>query len=209
MQTRQEIYYYNHRKKTSNLKNHSIEYYKEFLKNRLSKKRMTHSVNVASECVKLATHYGVPPEKAEVAGLLHDICKEIPQKEQYEMVINGGFTVERAELEAKSLWHAIAGAVYVRDYFRISDPDVLNAIRFHTIGRAGMSPLEEIVYLADLISAERDFKGVSRLRRLAYSDFDIAMKESFAFALENVVAKDVALPRSTFEGYNYYIIKNS
>lgn len=206
---RPEIQYFNLRKNRSNLKNRSIENYKDFLKERLSKKRFTHSVNVAQESIKLAAYRGVESNRAELAGLLHDICKEIPPKEQYEMVISGGFTVERAELEAKSLWHAIAGAVYVRDYFRISDPDVLNAIRFHTIGRAGMSPLEEVVYLADLISAERDFKGVERLRRLAYSEFDIAMKESFAFALENVVAKDVALPRSTFEGYNYYIIKNS
>ena len=177
---------------------------KKYLKEKLSAKRYAHSVNVAAECRKLAQKYGEDPDKAYFAGLLHDICKELPDDEQKELVISSGFTYCREELETKSLWHAVAGAGFVKKEFGIEDIDILNAIRFHTVGRAGMSRLEEIVYLGDLISAERDYKDVDRMRKLAYSSLNDAMLEAFAFSIRSVVKKGGLVPICTAEGYNFY-----
>lgn len=177
---------------------------KKFLKEQLSAKRYAHSLNVAAECRKLAEKFGEDTEKAYFAGLLHDICKELPDDIQRELVIHSGFTYSREELETRSLWHAIAGAGLVRDKFGIEDIDILNAIRFHTVGRAGMSRLEEIVYLGDLISADRDYKDVDKMRKLAYMSLDEAMLEAFLFSIKSVVKKGGLIPVCTVEGYNFY-----
>lgn len=184
---------------------YNIEDKKFFLKERLSKKRYIHSVNVSAECVKLANLYGEDPEKAEFAGLLHDICKEFPPEEQYNLVIESKFSVCREELETRSLLHGIAGAYFIKKQFGIEDLDIINAVRFHTVGRAGMSRLEEIVYLGDLISAERDYKDVDKMRKLVYSDIDKAMLEAFRFSIESVLKKNGFIPPCTVEGYNFYL----
>lgn len=177
---------------------------KKLLKDMLSQKRYNHSLNVAEECKNLAKKYGEDQDKAYYAGLLHDICKELPQKEQKKLVLESSFSVCREELDTHSLWHAIAGAYYIKSRFGIEDIDIINAVRFHTVGRAGMSRLEEIVYLGDLISADRDYKDVDKMRKLAYSDLDAAMLEAFEFSVKSVVKKGGLLPLCTAEGYNFY-----
>lgn len=177
---------------------------KKYLKENLSQKRYQHSLNVAAECRKLAEKYGEDPDKAYFAGLLHDICKELPGDEQKSLVIKSGFAVCREELETRSLWHAIAGAYFVKHVFGVEDIDIINSIRFHTVGRAGMSRLEEIVYLGDLISADRTYKDVDKMRKFVYTDVNKAMLEAFRFSIKNVVKKDGMLPLCTVEGYNFY-----
>lgn len=177
---------------------------KKYLKENLSQKRYTHSLNVAEECRKLALKYGEDPDKAYFAGLLHDICKELPDEQQKKLVIESGFSVCREELDTKSLWHAIAGAYFIKKHFGVEDIDILNSVRFHTVGRAGMTRLEEIVYLGDLISADRDYKDVDRMRKIAYTSLNSAMLEAFEYAIKSVVKKGGMLPICTAEGYNFY-----
>ena len=177
---------------------------KKFLKSQLSQKRYQHSLNVAAECRKLAEKYGEDPDKAFFAGLLHDVCKEMPADVQKQLVLDSGYTVCREELETRSLWHAIAGAYFVRTEFGVEDIDILNSIRFHTVGRAGMTRLEEIVYLGDLISAERDYKDVDKMRKVTYISLDAAMLEAFSFSIKNQVKKGGLIPPCTVEGYNFY-----
>lgn len=183
---------------------YNVDEKKKFLKERLSQKRFHHSLCVADECRKLALKYGEDPEKAYYAGLLHDVCKELPADEQREMVINSGIQYYREELETRSLHHAIAGAYFVKNDFGIEDIDIINSIRFHTVGRSGMSRLEEIVYMGDLISADRDYKDADRMRKLAYSNLNNALREAFAFSVKSVVKKGGFLPACTTEGYNFY-----
>lgn len=177
---------------------------KKFLKERLSSKRYQHSLNVAAECRKLAEKYGEDPDKAYFAGLLHDICKELAPGEQKALVVGSGYTVCREELETRSLWHAIAGAYFVKTEFGVEDIDILNSIRFHTVGRAGMSRLEEIVYLGDLISADRNYKDVAKMRKITYTSLNAAMLEAFSFSIKSVVKKGGVIPLCTVEGFNFY-----
>lgn len=176
----------------------------EFLKENLSQKRFQHSLNVAAECRKLAEKYGEDQDKAYFAGLLHDICKEMPAEVQLDLVKRSGFTVCREELETKSLLHGIAGAFYVKEHYGVADIDILNAIRFHTVGRAGMSRLEEIVYLGDLVSAERDYKDVDKMRRVTYQSLEAAMLEALEFSIKAVIKKGGLIPVCTVESYNFY-----
>lgn len=177
---------------------------KKYLKEHLSQKRYQHSLNVAAECRKLAEKYGEDPDKAYFAGLLHDVCKEMPGEEQQRLVSESGFAVCREELETRSLWHGIAGAYFVKNVFGIEDIDIINSIRFHTVGRVGMTRLEEIVYLGDLVSADRNYKDVDKMRKIVYMDLNAAMLEAFNFSVKSVVKKGGVLPLCTVEGYNFY-----
>ena len=177
---------------------------KKYLKGILSSKRYQHSLNVAAECRKLAEKYGEDPEKAYFAGLLHDVCKEMSPEEQLRLIEESGFVVCREEKETRSLWHAIAGAYFVKSFWGVQDIDIINSIRFHTVGRAGMSRLEEIVYLGDLVSADRNYKDVDKMRKLVYNNLDEAMLEAFVFSVKSVVKKGGLVPMCTIEGYNAY-----
>ena len=175
------------------------------IKERLSQKRLNHSLNVAHECGKLARLYNEDEERACYAGLLHDVCKELPHDELLDMVKKSKLSVKKEELASKALWHSIAGAYYVQNFMGVKDCDIINAIRFHTVGRAGMSRLEEIVYLGDLVSADRDYKDVKKMRRLAYSDIDKAMLEALCFGITSVMGKGGYIPVYTLEAYNQYL----
>lgn len=183
---------------------YSLDDLKSLLKKRLSKKRYIHSLNVADEALKLAETYGEDTQKAYFAGLLHDVCKEIPSSEQEELMLKGNMNISGAELSSKALWHGPAGAYFIKTELGVEDEDILNAVRFHTIGRPGMSKLEEIIYMADLISAERDYKDVDKMRRLAYTDFDKAMFEAVCYSMGSVIKKQSYIPEYTVGLYNQY-----
>ena len=186
-----------------------VENIKDFLRNRLSEKRFTHSVNVADECRKLARTYGEDEDRAYFAGLVHDVCKELPAPELKQMAIDSDLSMTVAETETKALWHAVAGAGFVRDSLMVGDEDIINAVRFHTIGRANMSRLEEIVYIGDLISADRSYKDVKKFRKLAYQDMDRVMLEALIFSIESVTDKKGMIPEYTLEAYNQYAARET
>lgn len=186
---------------------YSIDETKRLLESRLSKKRYTHSLNVADQCRALAELNRQDVEKCYYAGLVHDICKEVPAQDMKRMVVasDGRFPVSRAELASKPLWHAIAGAWYVEHELGVTDADVVNAVRFHTVARSGMSKVEEIVYMADLVSIDRDYKDVKRMRKLAYSDLELAMFEALRFSVTDIVGKFGLIPHYTIDAYNQYV----
>ena len=179
--------------------------YKELIKQKLSKKRYTHSVNVADAAVKLAKRYGADADKACIAGLLHDVCKELPTDEQLALVNQCELDVSEVELSAPPLFHAVAGAVYVKQELGIDDPEIIRAIRYHTVACGNMDKLSKIIYIADLISDERDYKDVKKMRKYAEQGLDKAMLEALKFSITDSVAKGNTIPVCTLEAYNDHI----
>lgn len=182
--------------------------YEKLIKDRLSKKRFTHSMNVAEACYSLAEHYGADKKRCYLAGLLHDIMKEELPEKQRQYTIDSGLMPDVAEVESSQLWHAVAGAWYVREKLGIDDEEIIWAIRFHTIGCARMTLLEKIVYLGDMISEDRDYKDVEKFRRYCYEDINVAMSVALIYQIKNVCGKCNQIPRYTFEAYNYYLKYN-
>ena len=187
--------------------NEQIRSLTALLKARLSKKRFTHSVNVARAAFTLAERWGAEPQCAYLAGLLHDCCKEIPFSEQEELMRGGPFPVSETEWLCKPVWHGIAAASYMHTELGIEDTEVLAAARWHTVGHANMTRLEEIVYMADLVSADRTYRDVERFRKMAQNDLDKAMLCAFEWAIESLVKKETPVPVSTVEAYNFYLMK--
>ena len=178
------------------------EFYTQHIRERLSDYRFKHSVSVSKEAVRLAIKYGGDVEKAELAGLLHDVMKDAGKKEQLALIEKYGVRLNEVEQNAPKLWHAIAGAVYVRKVLKIRDKDIVNAVRYHTTARAGMSLLEKIVYIADYTSEERDYKGVEKMRKASNVSLEYAMEEALAFGIEARAEDHTAIHPDTFEAYN-------
>lgn len=182
-----------------------IDEYKTLLQIMMSKKRYTHSVNVADMALRLAELNGFDGGKAYIAGLLHDIKKEETPEAMKSQAILSEMGITDIELSTPALWHAPASAYYVRKTLKIDDMDILNAIRFHTIGRADMSVLEKIVYLADLVSEERSYKDVEKYRKYALSNLDNAMYNALKWTIGETIGKSGMIPHYTFEAYNFYL----
>ena len=125
--------------------------------------------------VRLAKRYGVDEDKAALAALLHDSAKEISKDEMRELMRQYPQYAEGGEERPASVWHGICAAILARTQWGVEDEAILSAIACHTAGRAGMSKLDKVVYLADMTSKERDWPGVGKLRKLEMKDLDAAM----------------------------------
>lgn len=177
---------------------------KAYLKERLSKKRFTHSMNVADMARELAPIYGADPERAYFAGMTHDIAKELPKDKQLALAKKCTLGVSCIELASPPLLHAPAGAQLLKESFGVEDEDILLAIRYHTVAAADMSPLAQAVYLADLTSADRDYKDVKKMRRYAHISAEKGMFEALRFSVEDLTEKGSTIPLCTIEAYNEY-----
>ena len=177
------------------------------IRSKLSTDRFNHSLNVADSAKELALSYGADADKAYTAGLLHDVMKNASEEEQLGVLSEAGIELMPVERENKKLWHAIAGAAYVKFVMGIDDRDIIRAVRYHTTGRSGMSLLERIVYLADYISADRNYNGVEDMRRLCKSDSDEAILYALTFGILDLVSKGRVIHPDSIDLYNEVIIK--
>ena len=165
----------------------SVEVMQEKLQSALSVKRYIHTMGVAEEAVRLAEIYGTyaDRQKARVAGLLHDCAKDYPKELRQRFCKEYKIPVDDIMERQPDLIHPFLGAEVAKREYQIKDEDILNAIRYHTTGRANMSLLEKVVFIADYIEPNREkFEGLEEARRLAYLDLDMAMK----FILEETIA---------------------
>jgi nicotinate-nucleotide adenylyltransferase len=126
----------------------------------LSKNRLIHSLNVMRESLVMAHRYGVSPEQAGKAALLHDCAKCLPQSEQEKLARKTGDIL----LSRGSLAHGPAGRILAEQRFGIKDPDVLHAIHFHTTGCPEMTALDQIIFIADKIEPARSFADLEPIR---------------------------------------------
>jgi len=148
----------------------------------LSEKRYVHTLGVVESAAELARLHGEDVVRAEIAALLHDVAKELPLSDMKATL----FVSEYADFvgHSEKVWHAPVGALVARAEYGILDEDILNAIVYHTTGRAGMSVLEKIVYIADYIEPGRRQSGVD-VARASVHDLDLAM----LVILEQAIAK--------------------
>mgnify|MGYP004524139461 CR=1 FL=1 len=181
---------------------------KLILKKRLTEKRYYHSLCVADEAKRLAEKYGGDCENAYLAGLLHDITKNAPDDEHLKIFNEFGIILTDVEKNAQKLWHAMSGAEYVKHILGIDDPEITDAIRYHTTAKAGMSLLAKILYLADFTSADRDYEDVDVIREYV----DISLEKAFIYALrysiKDLVDQARAVHPDTVAAYNEAVLNN-
>ena len=181
---------------------------RKLLRSKLDDYRYIHSLGVADSARVLAKLYGADEEKAYFAGLVHDICKNIPKDEQLSIIEKGGVTLTDAEKNNPALWHGIAGECYLRLTMGITDPEILGSVRYHTTGKAGMCLVEKIIYVADYISAERNYPDVDVMRDLSLNhSLEKASLYSLIYTFNKMTKLQSVIHPDSVEYYNELIMK--
>ena len=134
---------------------------------------------------------------------MHDITKKLSMDEQLILAEKYGIVFDKFERENIKLTHAITGAALSKELFGVPER-IYSAIRWHTTGRADMTLLEKIIYIADYIEPTRDFEGVERLRQLAYEDIDSAMALGLRMSLEELRQSGIEPHGATVSALAWY-----
>ena len=176
----------------------------EYARRHLSAGRYYHSQCVQKQAEKLAALMGGDVKRAAVAGILHDICKEMPKNEQLQYMRARGILLSNEILQNPGVWHGFVAADWIRENLGIDDNEISSAIYYHSTGKPGMSILEKAVYLADLTSADRDFEDAELLRNALASGIDSALAYCLDFKLEHSRKSGRPPLEDTEKAYEYY-----
>ncbi len=183
----------------------AVAEYTQIIRKLLKPSRFEHSLNVAKRAVILADLYGEDTKKAEIAGLLHDICKNMSHEEQLQWTKKSAIIFDKSFWAQPQLWHGFAAAEYVQQVLHISDSDIIDAIRYHTVGRADMSTFEKIIFLADLTSEERSYPSAAEVRDIVDESLDEGMRTALLFTVGKLVETKQPICRDSWLCYNCYV----
>ena len=180
----------------------TYEQYEQEVQRHLTEKRFYHSQCVAQEATRLAQRYGADVEKARLAGILHDIMKDTPPEQQLKILQDSGILLTKTQRHNRKLWHALAGAAYLQQTLQVKDGDIVEAVRCHTSGKKDMSLLEKVLFVADYISADREYPGVERMRQAAYRSLEEAIVEGVLFTVQELMGQRLPVAAESVEAYN-------
>lgn len=180
---------------------------KKTLKKELDKDRYEHTLGVmyTSACLAMANGYDM--EKAQLAGLLHDCAKCIPNEKKLKICAKNNIPVTQVEKDNPFLLHAKVGAFLARALYEIEDEEILHAISVHTTGAPAMNTLDKIVFIADYIEPKRDkAANLKEIRKTAFEDLDEALKMILCDTIHylNGSKNDKNIDPMTLETYHYY-----
>ena len=149
----------------------------ERLQRTLKPGRFRHTLGVADTAWRLASVAGVDPQRAKLAGLLHDCAKSEDVDAMRRRVAEAVEDTDEAELDAPAVLHAPMGMLLAKEVYGVQDPQILSAIRRHTIGDWRMSAMDKLIFVADYIEPNRKpFPGLEAVRALAEKDIDAAAR---------------------------------
>lgn len=185
--------------------NEQIILFRRQLESTLDPMRYEHSLSVSFTCASLAMRYQYDLLNAELAGLLHDCAKRYTDSQLITRCKKHGLQLTDDELHAPAVIHARYGAWMAQYKFGIEDPEILSAIRWHTTGKANMSLLDKILYIADYIEPRRNkASNLNQVRYLAYQDLDLTMYEILAGTIQYLGKKKGHMDVMTKDAYHYY-----
>ena len=183
-------------------KNLSDEELREVAISLLKKKRVAHVLGCAETAEKLAERYGADVTVARRAGLLHDITKAIDGPDQLLLVDKYGIIVSSFERKYPKLLHAKSGSGVAKYVFGESD-EVCDAIYWHTTGRADMTLMEKIIYIADYMEPNRNFPGVEELREEVWKDLDRGLLMGMNMCIEELIREKKVVGKDTLEARDF------
>lgn len=183
----------------------SVEEIKLYLKANLEEKRYIHTLGVADTAKKLAKLNGISVEKAEIAGLAHDVAKNLSKLKMKEIINEYKIVISDVEENNANLWHSIIGPIEAKDKFGINDEEILDAIRWHTTGKEHMSTLTKIIYIADMIEPNRNFEQVEDIRKITFKDLDMGVYYGLTHSIEFLLIKNLLIDENTMRARNCFL----
>ena len=184
-----------------------IEELKKELKLYLSNddRRYIHSIGVMEMSEKLAACYGCDVERCKKAALMHDLAKTMPNKKKLEYVEDNKLPVSDTEILVPGILHGKIAADICKKKYGF-DKEMCDAIENHTTGRANMSLMEKIIYVADAVEINRDYSDVKYYRDLAFEDLDRAVLEIVDFVIKDNIEKGNIILEKSIESRNFILI---
>lgn len=182
----------------------------DWLKAHLSEERYTHTLAVAETAKELAKMFNLNQEKAYLAGLLHDCAKGFSNEKLLE-IINSNLKIDECEMINPKTYHAPVGAFVAQNVFRVSDEEILSAIRWHTIGKIDMSDFDKIIFIADKIEPKtRPQSMIDAIRPKLFlnNGLDKALLECYKLTINSLTDRNLKICISTIEIYNELLSKN-
>ena len=176
-----------------------------YIDKNLSEKRRAHVYGVVETAKKLAEKYGCDINKAETAALFHDMFRSTPV-EVLNMYIRQ-LGLDDTYLNNANLAHGPIAAVIMNRDYGIDDQEVLNAVKYHTTGRTGMSTLEKVIYLADAIEPGRNYPDVDKVRKLAEISLEKACLFSMEHSINYIRERGLFLHEDTIKARDYLLEK--
>lgn len=195
---------------------------RENVKNEMGEKRYRHTLEVEKMAMRLGEIYAkdqIPFLRA--ASLLHDVTKERSAEEHIAICEGAGLLVSAAERKSPKMFHSKTAALIIpQKYPEFATPEIISAVRYHTTGKADMSIMEKIIYLADYIDMSRTFEDCVRLREFFF-DFDFensSEKEklehlndtlimSYDLTIRGLLEDKKHINDMTFEARNFLILE--
>lgn len=175
------------------------------LKKYVDESRYVHTLGVMYTAAALAMRYDADMEKAQVAGLLHDCAKCIPNDKKLKLCRQNDIPVSSVEEKSPFLLHAVLGAYIAREKYDIEDPEILDAIACHTTGKPDMTLLEKIIFISDYIEPMRSkAENLPQIRHMAFEDLDLAVYTTLRDTLTYLEKEKTCLDNQTVMAYNYY-----
>lgn len=172
---------------------------------RLSPRRMRHTLGCTETAARLARRWGAPQPAARMAGLLHDVTKELSIEDQLNLCKKHGIILNNVQKQVPSLLHALTGAKVAEAEFG-APPEVCSAIRWHTTGREDMALLEKIIWLSDLIEPSRKpFPGLDEIRNQAERDLNAALLSGMDRTIEYLLAKRQMIDTAMLQARNWLL----
>ena len=184
------------------LKNLPLERLRPVALSCLHHRRVPHVLGTEQEAIHLAERWGADVAKARRAALLHDCTKKLNLPEQLALAERFQVPLDEMERREIKLLHAKTGAGIAEAVFG-TDEEITNAIRWHTTGRARMTLLEKVIYLADYIEPTRDFCDLTELRELAFKDLDRAMLMGLTMAVRDLKERGVPVHSNSVRARDY------
>jgi predicted HD superfamily hydrolase involved in NAD metabolism len=183
-----------------------IDDVKKKLKAVMSHERFMHSLRVAECSVILANRFGADILKAEIAGILHDCTRDLDLQQALIVANKFGIILDNVTKNSPGIIHAVTGEAVARYEYDITDREILDAIRYHTTGRAGMSLLEKIVFIADYIEPCRDFPGAAETRTILEKSLDGAVLYAMESTIAYLLGKRMLIHPDTIDARNYFYL---
>ena len=182
---------------------------KAILKSRLKPGRYRHSLGVADTAAFLARRFGVNEEKAYIAGLLHDCAREYSNDSMKEEAVRRNIPIGAVEEAMPLLLHAYIGAHRIAECYGVEDEEIAQAVWRHTVGGAGMTDLDKIIYFADMIEPNRDYPEVEELRQFAREkSLDEMLLKGLSESIIFVIQKGSLVHHDTVRARNEILLRN-
>jgi len=160
--------------------------------------RIPHVTACEKEAVRLAERWNVNTENAREAAIMHDITKKLDFSQNMCIIAEHGISDLNPLKHEEKLLHSITGSLLAQSEFGVSD-EVADAIKWHTTGRAKMSMLEKVIYIADYIESTRDFPGIDILREAAYKDINKALTIGLNMTIDDLETRGITPNKSTYD----------